>query len=310
MKGIYIFGIIICLIILSIVLYLIFKPKEDSVSPNTKEPILKDILTFGSTPGMDYSTSNNVDKSFIMGTFISDVMLSGLSLTFDRDNSIFNTSNVKITIENDGNILYNMTIIDFTVTPIVTQLSNIIINKNSKVLLKLNGINTKILKPSITFNYYTILDSGAISTFPPPSSDKLNTKLWGTMISTNPYVINFPELCPGTTVEYGINIPDINKVSFSISGGGSRSFTCMVGYFRALNRMGYKNKSQYVSSVSGGSWFYGLYAFCQSNPKYTDDILLGKSSGLINEIPDPTKITINSLNTVNKSNTLYNCFNR
>ena len=69
--------------------------------------------------------------------------------------------------------------------------------------------------------------------------------------------------------------------------------------------MGYKNKTQYVSTVSGGSWFYGLYSFCQNNPKYTDDILLGKSCGLVNDIPEPSKLTLSILNDTNRSNSLY-----
>ena len=69
--------------------------------------------------------------------------------------------------------------------------------------------------------------------------------------------------------------------------------------------MGYKNKAQYSSTVSGGSWFYGLYSFCQGNPKFTDALLLGESCGLVNGIPDPSKLTLSILNNTNKTNSLY-----
>ena len=138
----------------------------------------------------------------------------------------------------------------------------------------------------------------------PFSSTSYNSKLWSTIVSSSPLNISFPELC--TSNNYLKNIPDINKVSIAISGGGSRSFTCMMGYFRALNRMGYKNKAQYVSTVSGGSWFYGLYSYCQSNPSYTDVSLLGSSSGLNSDgIPQPSNMTLSKLKSDNSNNNLY-----
>lgn len=131
-----------------------------------------------------------------------------------------------------------------------------------------------------------------------------NAKIWSTIISPERSKIIFPELCPSSM--YGSPIPNINKVSIAISGGGSRSFVCTMGYFRALNRMGYKNKAQYVSSVSGGSWFYGLYSCCQSNPKFTDSLLLGSSNGLnSNGLPNPSLITLENLKSNNKRNSLY-----
>jgi hypothetical protein len=144
---------------------------------------------------------------------------------------------------------------------------------------------------------------GIDSNIMPASSTSFNTRLWSTVTLNNK--ISFPELCAKTSEEYGIKIPDVNKVSIAISGGGSRSFTCSIGYFRALNRMGYKNKAEYVSSASGGSWFYGLYSFCQTNPIFTDALLLGNSCGLINNIIEPSKITLNDLKTANKTNSLY-----
>ena len=118
-----------------------------------------------------------------------------------------------------------------------------------------------------------------------------------------PSIITHPELCSPNI--YGNRIPDINKVSIAIGGGGSRAFSAAMGYFRALNRMGYKNKAQYVSTVSGGTWFYSLYCFCQTNPKFTDSAILGISSGLDNGIPNPLKMTMSNLRSDNSNNNLY-----
>ena len=130
------------------------------------------------------------------------------------------------------------------------------------------------------------------------SHDTYNNKVW---FLNSPL---FPEMCQDNN--YISNIPDINKVSIAISGGGSRSFVCMMGYFRALNRMGYKNKAQYVSTVSGGSWFYGLYSYCQSNSFFTDSILLGESSGLdLSGNPQPSIITLSNLQLDNSKEYYY-----
>jgi hypothetical protein len=140
--------------------------------------------------------------------------------------------------------------------------------------------------------------------FPPASSSTYNAKVWPTVISQTPYNISFPELCSGNL--YGSRKPTTDTgVSIAISGGGSRSFTVMTGFFRAINRMGFKNKAQYVSTNSGGSWFYGIYSYCQN--KYTDATLLGQSCGLdSNGVPNPANIKLTELNTLNGTNNL--CF--
>ena len=101
--------------------------------------------------------------------------------------------------------------------------------------------------------------------------------------------IPFPELDP--YMNYGIKTPNINKTSIAISGGGTRSFSASIGYFRALQRMNLTNY-QYVSTVSGGSWFYGLYAF--SN-RVNIDKLLGKSL-------KPNEMTLKNLKNANVQN--------
>lgn len=160
--------------------------------------------------------------------------------------------------------------------------------------------------PKEKINIYGITTGDIVSlTTPllPATNTTYNTKIWSTNISTTPLNIAFPEQCIQNM--YGNSVPNINKVSICISGGGSRSCIASVGYFRALNRMGYKNKAQYVSTTSGGSWFYGPYTFYEGKNGNVDD-LLGQSSGLNSlGIPETSKLTLEQLLNDNKNNTKY-----
>ena len=81
----------------------------------------------------------------------------------------------------------------------------------------------------------------------PPSSITTVKGLMWTQPARPPYV--FPEQCAGVGTALGL----------AFSGGGSLSYTCLMGFQRALNRMGVQ--ADYVSSCSGGSWFAGVYTF-------------------------------------------------
>jgi hypothetical protein len=140
-----------------------------------------------------------------------------------------------------------------------------------------------------------------------PSSIKniYYAKSWNTISPSGN--LSYPEFYSSNL--YGNKVPDINKVSICISGGGTRSFCVSMGYFRALNKMGYKNKAEYISSVSGGSWFYSVYSFYQTYGNI--DTAMGQSCGLDkNNIPDPSLMTLNELNNKNKDleNYLGNIF--
>ena len=93
----------------------------------------------------------------------------------------------------------------------------------------------------------------------------------------------FPEICQKLYSPEGVGI--------AISGGGSTAYVSAIGYIRALNKLGLYEKTQFLSSVSGGSWFSGVITFAKVNKKK----LLGKY------IP-PEKINYNSLNTINYDN--------
>lgn len=54
---------------------------------------------------------------------------------------------------------------------------------------------------------------------------------------------------------------DTNKSAICLSGGGMRSLVCSNGYFTFLSRYGLLDNLSYLSSVSGGSWFSGIYTF-------------------------------------------------
>jgi hypothetical protein len=90
--------------------------------------------------------------------------------------------------------------------------------------------------------------------------------VWQTEAGTE---ILFPEKC----------IPRFQKNNlkgFGYSGGGSRSYVALIGYLRALNRMGLSDKVDYIGTVSGGSWFNAVYSYAQSKG-VSRDLLLGKS---------------------------------
>ena len=125
-----------------------------------------------------------------------------------------------------------------------------------------------------------------------------NTLLYPTSY-TKTNKICYPELCPNN--DFIVRTPNIFKVSLAITGGGPRTYNASIGYMRAINRLGYKNKAQYVSTVSGGSWFYGTYAFANSTKPelYTDKKLLG-----IDRF-DPKTITLSNLLSDNADNIDY-----
>ena len=80
----------------------------------------------------------------------------------------------------------------------------------------------------------------------------------------------FPEQCtPGL-------IPAGATLSIALSGGGCRALSAALGMFRYLRSVNQDRAARYVSSVSGGSWFYGLYSFAQVRG-YTAASLLGAS---------------------------------
>ena len=111
MKLIHIFIISAVAILFILGIIMVFSPKEPSTLP-TSEPPLKDTVIFNASPGIDYSTSDNIEKLFTIGTFNNNLVLTVLSLTFDIDYSIFNNSSITITINDiNNNEIYNTTIL-------------------------------------------------------------------------------------------------------------------------------------------------------------------------------------------------------
>jgi hypothetical protein len=122
--------------------------------------------------------------------------------------------------------------------------------------------------------------------------NKYKSDIW--IIGVNKYL--FPE------IENKMYNPE--GVGISISGGGNRSLVSMMGYFRAMNKLmidGERifNKTQFISSISGGSWFIGIYLL--AGYSISEDILLGDSYGF-NKLG---KITIETLEKFNSTNSNY-----
>ena len=120
--------------------------------------------------------------------------------------------------------------------------------------------------------------SGCACTLATPASrPPLFGRVW-TQPTSAPYI--FPEQCGGVGTTLGL----------AYCGGGATSYTRMIGIQRALNRMAVH--ADYVSSSSGGSWFYGTYAFAAAKPAAREKLL-----GVTVPI---AKITLDSLATTNK----------
>jgi hypothetical protein len=58
------------------------------------------------------------------------------------------------------------------------------------------------------------------------------------------------------------------NTAMSVSGGGSRAFSCATGAFRAMTNAGLMTKMDALGSVSGGSWASSVYMFA---PETVDD---------------------------------------
>lgn len=102
-------------------------------------------------------------------------------------------------------------------------------------------------------------------------SNRILCEVWNPKSKCNYY---FPEQCYTN-----------NETGLAISGGGSRSYTATIGYMRALEKLDLFDKFDYVSSVSGGSWFASVYLYANRHN------LLGKSV---------ENITYETLNETNK----------
>jgi len=140
------FGFIIWLVI-----YLTTKPEEIiSTTPSTQ----KGIITFKSVPGVDYTTSNNIPKSYTLGTFTTSINVTELLFTFNITDSVFNNSSVNLIIkDNNDNNIYNNIISDFTTSPVTINNLNIPINNQYKLILTISGDNVRLISPSVTLTY-------------------------------------------------------------------------------------------------------------------------------------------------------------
>lgn len=60
-------------------------------------------------------------------------------------------------------------------------------------------------------------ETGSAIPYSVPSISSYNAKVWPSIVSNSPLKISFPEFCPENN--FGIRIPDVNKVSIALSGG-------------------------------------------------------------------------------------------
>lgn len=79
------------------------------------------------------------------------------------------------------------------------------------------------------------------------------------------------------------------------SGGGTRAYTCALGYIRALHDLGLMDRVRHITGISGGSWATSVYTYAQ----------LGLAPGvattmeeLLGDIADPASLTMDNLENI------------
>lgn len=139
---------------------------------------------------------------------------------------------------------------------------------------------------------------------PSPSDDTgfYSIKYWPTMIDYENATIEYPELVSNPSLNFLPKGKDPRRLSIAIGGGGPRSVAAQIGYTKGLQNIisGYVpyTKEQFVSTSSGGSWFYGAYMFIKSEIGISDKELLGES--VLNTLYNPATKKLNITNDILK----------
>ncbi len=95
----------------------------------------------------------------------------------------------------------------------------------------------------------------------------INTRVWDMEKSPS----SFPEL-----FDSELRVPWITQRSSfgaAFSGGGTRSASATLGQLRALKKLGWLDKLQYISAISGGSWAAVPFVYLPAS--YDESIFLG-----------------------------------
>eukprot|EP00656_Telonema_subtile_P039674 TRINITY_DN4475_c0_g1_i11.p1 TRINITY_DN4475_c0_g1~~TRINITY_DN4475_c0_g1_i11.p1 ORF type:complete len:422 (+),score=67.98 TRINITY_DN4475_c0_g1_i11:106-1371(+) len=89
----------------------------------------------------------------------------------------------------------------------------------------------------------------------------------------------------GTSLEASDPSP---RIGYCFSGGGTRAYTCTMGYLRALHHSNSLRPEDLLSCVSGGSWACNVYAFA-----------LADENTLLGGLPlGPRDLTLSALSTM------------
>jgi hypothetical protein len=135
--------------------------------------------------------------------------------------------------------------------------------------------------------------------------------VWPSIVDAVAVKLAFPEQCAYPSL--GPQNP--LKLGIAFSGGGARAYSASIGVARALRRMplgadsndsndandsndsndsndNVLDGAEYVSTNSGGGWFYGTYTFARGSGGFSADVLLGQSRA-------PQDMTLQNLKTDN-----------
>ena len=70
-----------------VVICMLTKSSSTTITTTTPNVLSQNIITFNSVPGVDYSTMENVEKTFTLGTFVAELVLDSLSFNFNTSNT-------------------------------------------------------------------------------------------------------------------------------------------------------------------------------------------------------------------------------
>jgi len=189
-----------------------------------------------------------------------------------------------------------------------TSVGFILDNINSKIYFYINNIScSKKYNQNLYYKMYDICNIGNVNDMPyyticcikkmfltnnitinfsdyKEKEETVNIRQFGYYTQNDSM---FPEEIRYSSKNFIVRGPDVDNVSICLSGDdGIISLYSLIGNYRGLNNLCFRNSEQYVSTVSVGSIFYGIYSFYKSSNnacstkykhEYIEDNLLGTS---------------------------------
>ncbi len=104
--------------------------------------------------------------------------------------------------------------------------------------LRTRIITHSLITFALFFSYHVAFGAGGL---------EVKARAWKTMHEA----CEFPERNYGSVTEY---LNEKNSFGVAFSGGGTRSASAAIGQLKALETLGWMDRTMYISAVSGGAW--------------------------------------------------------